>query len=83
MIVDMPFNKETNKSESVIENEIHKIFWDFEIQMAHQIPARTLDLVLINKKKRTCHLVAFTIPADHRMKIKESEKLDKYLDFTK
>ena len=29
------------------------------------IPARRLDLVLINKKKRTCHLMYFAIPVDH------------------
>ena len=34
----------------------------------------------INKKKRTCHLVDFVGPEDHKLKIKESEKLDKYLD---
>ena len=44
-----------NKSESVLENETHKILWDFEIQTNHQIPARRLDLVLITKEKRTCN----------------------------
>ena len=32
---------------------------------------------LINKKKkRTCHLEDFAVPAGHRMNIKESEKMD-------
>ena len=61
------------KLESVQEN---KILWDFEIQIDLQIPVRRLDLVLINKKKISFHL----IPADHRVKIKESKKIDKYLD---
>ena len=39
--------------------------------MNYQIPAIKLDLVLI-KKKRTCHVDEFTIPADHSMKMKES-----------
>ena len=30
----------------------------------------------INTKKRTCHLVDSTIPADHRMKIKETKKVE-------
>ena len=34
-------------------------------------------------KKRTCQIVDFTVLADHRVKIKESEKRDKYLDFTR
>ena len=57
----------------------HKILWDFEMQTDHPNVARRLDLMLINKKKRTCHKVDFSIPVDHQVKIKESE--EKYLDF--
>ena len=32
------------------------------------------------KIKRTCRIVDFTLPVDHRVKIKESKKRDKYLD---
>ena len=32
------------------------------------------------KKKRTCRIADFAVPADHRVKFKESEKKDKYLD---
>ena len=39
------------------------------------------DIVLINKKqKRTCQLVDFAVPFDHRVKIKRSQKTNKYLD---
>ena len=49
--------------------------------MDHLIHARKPDQGLINKKKkRICHLLDFAILADHRVKIKESEKTDKYLD---
>ena len=37
----------------------------------------------INKKKRTCQSVDFADPADHRVKMKENEKIDKYLDFAR
>ena len=33
--------------------------------------------------KRTCRIVDFAIPADHRMKLKESKKRDKYLDLAR
>ena len=72
-----------HKPESVLENETHKILWDFEIQTDHLITARRPDLVLINKKKRTCHIVDFAVPADHRVKLKEIEKKDKYLDLAR
>ena len=29
---------------------------------------------MINKKKRTCWIVDFAVPADHRVKLKENEK---------
>ena len=30
------------------------------------------------QKKRTCRIVNFAVPADHRLKLKESEKRNKY-----
>ena len=69
-----------HKLESAQENEIHQILWDFEIQREHPILARRLDLVLINKKKRTCYLVDYPSPVDYKVKMKESEKINKYLD---
>ena len=35
------------------------------------------------KKKRTYKIVDFAVPADHRIKLKECEKKDKYLDLTR
>ena len=35
------------------------------------------------KKKRTCRIVDFAVLADHRVKLKESEKKDKYLDLAR
>ena len=37
-------------------------------------------IIIINKKKRTCKIVDF---ADHRIKLKECEKKDKYLDLAR
>ena len=41
-----------HKPESVLENETHKIFWDFEIKTDHLISARWQDLVIVDKKKK-------------------------------
>ena len=69
----------------VLENDSHKLLWDFNIQTDHLIPARRPDLIIINKKKkkRTCKIVDFAVPADHRIKLKECEKKDKYLNLTR
>ena len=69
--------------EPVQENETQKIIRVFEIQTDHLISARRQDLVIVNKKRRTCRIANFAVPADHRVKLKESEKRDKYLDFTR
>ena len=69
---------------SVLENETHKLHRDFDIQTDHLISARRPDFIIINKKKkRTYRVVDFAVPADHRLKLKENEKKDKYLDFAR
>ena len=35
---------------SVLENDTHKLLWDFDIQKDQLIPARRPDLIIINKK---------------------------------
>ena len=45
--------------------------------------ARRPDLIIIKKKKKICKIVDFAVPADHRIKLKECEKRDKYLDLAR
>ena len=61
----------------VLENDTHKLLWDIDIQTDHLISARRII------KKRTCKIVNFTVPADHRIKLKENEKKDKYLNLAR
>ena len=67
----------------VLENDSHKLLWDFNIQTDPLISARRPDLVIINKRKRICKIVDFAVPADYRINLKESEKMDKYLDLAR
>ena len=67
----------------ILENDTPKLLWDFDIHTDHLISARRPDLIIINKKKRTCKIVDIAVPADHRIKLRECEKKDKYLDFAK
>ena len=69
----------------VLENDTHKLLWDFNIQTDHLIPARRPNLTIINKKKkkRICKIVDFAVSADHRINLKECEKKDKYLDLAR
>ena len=51
----------------VLENDTHKLLWDFDIQMDHLTSPRRPNLIIINKKNRICKIVEFAIPADHRI----------------
>ena len=75
-----------HNTESLRQYETYKLLWYFVIQTDHLISARRPDLVIVTKKekkKRTCRVVDFTVPADHRVKLKESEKRVKYQDIAR
>ena len=65
-----------HKPESATQNDMHKILWDFAIQMEYLIPIRKPDLVLINKKKKN---LQSSVPANHCVEIKESHKIRQIL----
>ena len=66
----------------VLENDSHKLLWDFNIQTDHQIPAKRQDLIIIKKKEnlQNCRLCCPGGPQKNR---KESEKKDKYIDLAR
>ena len=66
---------------SFLQNDTHKLPWDFNIQTDQLIMARRPDLIIINKQKRICKIVISAVSADHRTKLKECEKKDKNFDF--
>ena len=39
--------------------------------------------MLVDTKKWTCQIVDFAVPADFKVKLKESDKRDKYLDLAR
>ena len=73
---------------AVLENDTHKLLWDFDIQTDNLISARRPDLIIINnKKKRICKIVNIALQgiklADQGIKLKECEKKDKDLDLAR
>ena len=68
----------------VLKNDTHKLLWDLDIHTDHLISARRPDLIIINNKKReTCKIVDFAVPADYGIKLKECEKRNKYLELAR
>ena len=53
------------------------------LQTEQHVLIRRLDLGLIHKKNRTSRLVDLTVLTGLKVKIKESEKIDKYLYFAR
>ena len=52
--------------------------WDFSTQTDHLIEAQRPDLVVIDKKDRSCKIIDFAIPGDSRIEEKEKGKIEKY-----
>ena len=64
--------------ESVLENEDYKILLDFSTQTDHVIEVRRLDLVVVDKKERSCEVIDFAVPGHSRIEEKEKDKIEKY-----
>ena len=62
-----------------------KVLGDFEVQTDLLISASQPDQEKANKEKRekNCRTADFGVLADHMVKVKESESVDKYPDFTR
>ena len=67
-----------HEPESGLENEDYKILWDFSIQTNHVIEAQRPDLVVVDKKERSCKIIDFGVPGDIRIEEKEKDKMGKY-----
>ena len=47
---------------------------DFSIQTNHVIEARRPDLVVVDKKERSCKIIDFAVPRDSRIEEKEKDR---------
>ena len=61
----------------------HYILGDFHIRTAQLFPTQKTDVVFIKKIKGTLNLMHFLVPVDDQVKIKESGKVDKYMDIAR
>ena len=74
---------------TVLENDTHKLLWDFDIQTDHLISARRPDLIIINKKKKKekkkkiCKIVRLCCPGWPRNKTERMWNKDKYLNLSR
>ena len=66
-----------HEPESVLKNEDYKILRDFSIQTDHVMEAWRPDLVVVDKKERSCKIIDFAVPGDSRIEEKK-DKIEKY-----
>jgi len=69
-----------HRAEKVLENDNHKLLWDFEIKTDKVIEARRPDLVIVDKRAREALIIDVAVPGDARVAAKELEKQIKYQD---
>ena len=65
---------------AVLENEAVKLLWDFSMQTESKIEHNRPDIVVIEKKSKTCYIIDVACPFDTRIEKKEMEKKDAYGD---
>ena len=59
------------------------MLWDFSVRTDHEIEARRLDLLSIEKSEKNCQIIDVAIPEDRRVRAKEDKKIEKYQDLAR
>ena len=69
-----------HEPKTVTENNEATILWDMPIQTDREIKANRPDIVVKDRKQRTCQLIEISVPTERNTSIKTTEKLSKYKD---
>ena len=69
-----------HEPKTLTENDSVTILWDMPIHTDRNIASNRPDIVLKNKKDKTCLLIDMTIPLGTNTSVKNMEKLNKYKD---
>ena len=64
--------------EGVVEDDDVKLIWDINIQCDNVIEARRPDLILVDKKAKSCFIINVAILGDCKIREKEIEEIEKY-----
>ena len=61
-----------------MEGDDVSLIWDINIQCDNVVEARRPNLILVDKKEKSCVITDVAIPGDCRIREKEIEKIEKY-----
>ena len=76
----MTDNYYEHEKKTVTENNEAIILCDMPIQSDREIKANRSDIVVKDKKQRTCQLIEKSVPTERNNSIKTTEKFSKYKD---
>ena len=66
-----------------MEDDDVKLIWDINIQCDNVIETRRSELILVNKKAKSCVIIDVVIPGDCRIHEKKIKKIEKYQNLKK
>ena len=66
----------------VIENDVIKVLWDFNIQTDKHVTSNRPDIVIVDKKEKSLKLIDVSIPNDINIVSKKIEKIEKYANLS-
>ena len=61
-----------------MEDDDVKLIWDINIQCDNVIEARRPNLILVDKKAKSCTIIDVAIPDDCRIHEKETKKIERH-----
>ena len=64
--------------EGVVKDDDVRLIWDINIQCDNVMEARRPDLILVDKKVKSCVIIDVAVPGDCRIREKEIGKIEKY-----
>ena len=64
--------------EGVVEDDDAKLTWDINIQCDNVMEAKRSNLILVDKKVKSCVIIDVAVPGDFRIREKEIKKVEKY-----
>ena len=59
------------------------MLWDLSVRTDHEIKARRLDLLIIDKRENNRQIIDAAIPVNGRVRAKDDEKVKKYQDLAR
>ena len=77
MILDSCFNLLCNNNNNNNNNNV-TVLWNQAVHTDREVIANRLDIIIKNKKEKTCTLIDVAIPADRNVVQKEADKKLKY-----